>query len=65
MNSTKVINLNENLYLSRGMHKWVYFHPDNPSLCIKIPYTANDIDLKRELTYRKILSQRSFTSELS
>ena len=64
MSNPETIILSDDLYLSRGMHKWVYYHPHNHSLCIKIPYTPNDIDLSRELRYRKILHSQNKTISL-
>jgi len=44
--------LEDNNIIGIGMHKTVYLHPCDDSLCIKIPHKPNDIDLKRELRYR-------------
>lgn len=52
------INLTEDLYIGRGMHKKVYTYPSDTSLCIKVPFTKNDVDLNRELRYRKVLSNQ-------
>ena len=52
------IKLSEDLYIGRGMHKKVYIHPSNTALCVKVPFTNDDIDLKRELRYRKVLSSQ-------
>lgn len=51
--------LTESLYIGKGYHKKVYLHPEIPSLCIKVPFTNDDIDLKRELNYRKILDKQN------
>ncbi len=56
--------LTEDLYICGGTHKKVFIHPQADDLCIKIPHTTNDIDLKRELTYRKILSLKQDDKEM-
>lgn len=62
-NFEKII-INDSLLLGKGHHKAAYIHPDNPGLCIKIPYETPDYDLKRELTYRKIRIWRNLPSSL-
>jgi len=54
-----MINLTDNLYLGAGMHKTVYAHPTDKTLCIKILHTTPDEDLERELRYRKALGSRA------
>lgn len=54
MLSRQVINLNKDHILGVGYHKTTYIHPHNSSLCIKVPFFQNDVDLKRELSYRKV-----------
>ena len=54
-----MINLTDDLYLGAGMHKTVYAHPTDKTLCIKILHTTPDEDLERELRYRKALGSRA------
>lgn len=58
MTHEKII-LTDDLYLGTGMHKTVYAHPTDKSLCIKILHTTPDPDLERELRYRKALGSRA------
>ena len=64
MLSDKIINLNQDHILGVGYHKTTYIHPNNDALCIKVPFSQNDIDLKRELTYRKVREKRGQSSTL-
>lgn len=59
-----VIELDSKHILGIGFHKTTYLHPHNNNLCIKIPFSKNDIDLKRELTYRKVRKEREQQSTL-
>ena len=61
---TQTLNLDEALLLGRGHHKASYRHPDDPGLCVKIPYEVPDYDLKRELRYRQIRNWRKLPSTL-
>lgn len=54
-----MINLTDDLYLGAGMHKTVYAHPTDKTLCIKILHKTPDEDLERELRYRKALGKRA------
>lgn len=45
--------LTEGLFLGQGLHKATYIHPENFNLCVKVPFVANDAELKHELAYRK------------
>lgn len=53
-----ILHLTEDLFIGRGAHKAVYRHPHNTDLCIKLIYSEPDVDLERELYYRKIRDQR-------
>lgn len=56
---TDMVMLSEKELLGKGFHKAAYIHPDNDRLCIKVPFTWPDIDVERELSYRKILKIRN------
>lgn len=43
----------EKLLVGKGGHKSVYLDPRDNSRCIKIPHDVEDVDLKREIAYRK------------
>lgn len=64
MLSGNIINLNQDHILGVGYHKTTYIHPSNNALCIKVPFSQNDIDLRRELTYRKVREKRGQSSTL-
>ena len=55
----EVICLTEELLIDKGTHKRVYEDPLNAHRCIKILYTVPDIDIERELTYRRIRKKRN------
>lgn len=52
------LELSEVLFIGKGHHKAVYKHPANENLCIKIPFALPDVDITKELAYRKALSRR-------
>ena len=65
MNEAKqVLQLTEQLLIGRGAHKEVYYHPSNKKLCVKLLYVEPDVDLERELYYRKIRDKRKQESVL-
>lgn len=53
-----ILNLTEDLFIGKGAHKAVYKHPHNADLCVKLIYSEPDVDLERELRYRKIRDRR-------
>lgn len=60
MNSnTETITLTENLFLGKGAHKKCYQHPTDKNLCVKIIFQTPDVDLEKELKYRKVLKLRN------
>lgn len=50
--------LNEADLIGKGAHKATYFYPGEKGKCVKIPYETPDVDVKKELLYRKILTLR-------
>lgn len=61
---TQKITLTNDLFLGKGAHKICYQHPTDKNLCVKILFQTPDIDLEKELKYRKILETRNKTSLL-
>lgn len=54
-----MLNLTEDLFYGKGTHKKCYLHPEDYSKCIKMAYTKpGEKDLKRELTYLKVLKRQ-------
>lgn len=58
------IFLTEELLIGKGAHKKTYIDPADTTRCIKIPYTAQDVDLERELQYRRSRRKRRLKSSL-
>lgn len=57
--------LTEDLFISKGAHKKCYEHPMDKTLVVKILFQTPDIDLDKELKYRKVLKARNkYTSLL-
>lgn len=54
-----MLNLSEELYMTKGCHKKCYCHPEDRNKCIKIPYNeGGKLDLEREFSYVKILQRK-------
>ena len=64
MLNDNTLYLTSDLIIGVGHHKTTYLHPSDATLCIKIPFHQNDIDIKRELKYRSILNKRAKTPAL-
>lgn len=58
------LDLTEDLFIGKGAHKAVYRHPHNTDLCVKLIYSEPDVDLERELHYRKVRDIRNQASAL-
>lgn len=52
------IDLTEELYIAKGAHKAAYIDPRDERRCVKVLFRADDIDLQRELAYRRCLRSR-------
>ena len=52
------ISLTEELYIAKGAHKAAYVDPRDERRCVKILFQPDDIDLQRELSYRRVLRRR-------
>lgn len=63
MSEIKVI-LREEHVLGAGGHKKVYIDPGDSRRCIKILFNEDDVDWKRELTYREARKRRGLMSKL-
>lgn len=61
---TQVLKLTENLFVGKGMHKEVYYHPYDKGLCVKLLYSEADVDWERELHYRNVRAKRKQKSIL-
>ena len=54
------MNISEEYYFSEGKHRSIYVHPDNESLCIKIPKVRlTKRSIKREIKYLKKYQKRA------
>ena len=56
------IILTEDLLLGQGDHKKTYIDPRDAGRCIKVPFVTPDIDLRRELHYRRTREKRNLAS---
>lgn len=55
----KIIQLDDTLFIGKGLHKKCYRHPENGALCIKFAYNElGSRDLARELKYLAIIKNR-------
>lgn len=50
-----MLKLQDTDWIGKGMHKSVYGYPGDPYKCVKIPHKIPDVDVKREMFYRKVL----------
>ena len=60
----KILELSEELFIGKGGHQATYIHPGDPSLCVKIPHDPKDVDVKKELRYRRICEEQLTSSIL-
>lgn len=56
--SNHEIFLTEDLFLGKGAHKATYAHPTAPGLCVKIPFTESDYDVRKEMWYRHLAKKQ-------
>jgi len=59
-----VLTINEELFIGSGGHQATYIHPIDPRKCIKIPYAADDGDIRKEMRYRRICAKKLEKSRL-
>ena len=50
--------------IGAGAHKITYAHPNKKNLCVKVTRSTHDIDLERELAYRKAREKHHKLSKL-
>ena len=53
-----MLKLKEEQFLGDGNHKKVYIHPEDEHKCVKLLFTPDDPDMKREFRYRRSLGKR-------
>lgn len=58
------INLTDNLLFGKGNHKKVYIDSTDRNRCIKIPFEIPDVDLEKELAYRRSRDRRRLRSSM-
>ena len=58
------IFLTKEYFIGEGAHKAVYMYPKDASLCIKVLFEYPDIDLERELDYRRSRERRKLSTTL-
>lgn len=56
--SKECLLLNDDLFITAGHHKKMYQHPSKKNHCLKMAYVFPDVDVPRELRYRKFLELR-------
>lgn len=61
---SKVLTINEELFIGSGGHQATYIHPIDATKCIKIPHMKDDGDVKKEMRYRKICAAKLEHSRL-
>ena len=61
---TDKINLNDKLLFGKGNHKKVYIDPTDSNRCIKVPFVIPDVDLEKELKYRRSRERRRLKSSM-
>jgi len=47
-----IVDLPDDLFIGKGLHKAAYVDPRDRTRCIKVCFHENDPDLERELKYR-------------
>ena len=58
----KLIQLTEKDYISKGLHRKCYHHPDDPNKCIKVNYNDGaEEETNREIAYYKHLIKRKIS----
>lgn len=61
---SKVLTINEELFIGSGGHQATYIHPIDATKCIKIPHTPDDGDVRKEMRYRKSCASKLEKSRL-
>lgn len=61
---SKVLTINEELFIGSGGHQATYIHPIDATKCIKIPHLKDDGDVRKEMRYRRICAAKLEKSKL-
>ena len=59
-----VLVLTDELFIGTGDHQATFINPIDRTKCIKIPYTPDDGDVKKEMRYRRICKDKLDNSVL-
>lgn len=59
-----MLNLTEELFLGKGVHRAAYIHPKDKTKCIKILFHEPDAEWEREKRYRRSRERRHLQSKL-
>ena len=60
----KMIELQPEAMIGKGLHRECYVHPDNPNRCIKVVVLRGEEETRREQAYYKFLQKRQITWEM-
>ena len=60
----KMIELQPEAMVGKGLHRECYVHPDNPGRCIKVVVLRGEEETRREQAYYKFLQKRQITWEM-
>ena len=61
---SKVLTINEELFIGSGGHQATYIHPIDATKCIKIPHLPDDKDVRKEMRYRESCAKKLEKSRL-
>ena len=61
---SKVLTINEELFIGSGGHQATYIHPIDATKCIKIPHLPDDKDVRKEMRYRESCAKKLENSRL-
>ena len=59
-----MIELQENQLVGKGLHREVYVHPDDSSLCVKVVVLRGEEETRREQAYYKLLQRRNIVWDM-
>jgi len=64
MLSSDILVLGDELLLGKGAHKACWIDPRDDKRCVKVAYAYPDLDIRREMKYRRCRKWRGVTSRL-
>ena len=64
MNDNRVLELRDDLLLGKGCHKACWIDPRDEQRCVKVAYSLPDMDIRREMKYRRVRRWRNKKSDL-